>query len=130
MREFKEGGYPEEKYPRVKGGSFGEWVKAIKGEGPEPGANFDFASPFTETMLLGTLVPAWYLPAVLGLSIGLCFAGAPLGDWAERRFGKKDPGPYVLDEVAGYLVPVVRHPQTLAGAAAGEGPGRVGYPSG
>jgi predicted dehydrogenase len=55
MRSFKEGGYPPEKYPRIKDGPFGEWVRAVKGEGPEPGANFDFASPFTETMLLGAL---------------------------------------------------------------------------
>ncbi len=55
MKAFKEGGYPPEKYPRINGGPFAEWVRAIKGEGPEPGANFDFASPFTETLLLGAL---------------------------------------------------------------------------
>lgn len=56
MRAFKEAGYPEQKYERIQGGPFIEWIKAIKGEGPEPGANFDFASPFTVTMLLGVLV--------------------------------------------------------------------------
>ncbi|MEM0913861.1 MAG: Gfo/Idh/MocA family oxidoreductase [Planctomycetota bacterium] len=56
MRAFKEAGYPEEVYPRIKGGPFTEWIKAIKGEGPEPGANFDFAAPFTVTQLLGALV--------------------------------------------------------------------------
>jgi len=30
--------------------------------------------------------------------------GRPLGGWAEKRAGKKDPGFYVLDEVIGYLV--------------------------
>ncbi|MGJ8653102.1 MAG: Gfo/Idh/MocA family protein [Opitutaceae bacterium] len=55
MRAFKADGYPDEKYPRIKNGPFGEWIDAIKGDGPEPGANFDFASPFTETMLLGVL---------------------------------------------------------------------------
>ncbi|MEM9419295.1 MAG: Gfo/Idh/MocA family oxidoreductase [Planctomycetota bacterium] len=55
-RAFKEAGYPEEVYPRIKGGPFGEWLRAIKGNGPEPGANFDFASPFTVTQLLGALV--------------------------------------------------------------------------
>ncbi len=39
---FKAAGYPEEKYPRIKGGA-------------EPGANFDYASPFTEIMLLGII---------------------------------------------------------------------------
>ncbi|MGJ8640054.1 MAG: Gfo/Idh/MocA family oxidoreductase [Opitutaceae bacterium] len=55
MREFKKAGYPAEKYPRLRGGPFKEWVNAIKDDGPEPGANFDFASPFTEVMLLGVL---------------------------------------------------------------------------
>lgn len=55
MKAFKEGGYPPEKYPRVKGGPVEEWIRACKNEGPEPGANFDYASPFTETYLLGVL---------------------------------------------------------------------------
>jgi len=55
MKAFKEAGYPAKKYPRIKGGPFGEWIRAVKGEGPEPGANFDFAAPFTEMMLLGVL---------------------------------------------------------------------------
>ncbi|MEN8662253.1 MAG: Gfo/Idh/MocA family protein [Lentimonas sp.] len=55
MRAFKTAGYPEEQYPRIKGGPFKEWTQAIQGDGPEPGANFDFAAPFTETMLLGVL---------------------------------------------------------------------------
>ncbi|MGZ0655455.1 Gfo/Idh/MocA family oxidoreductase [Coraliomargarita sp. W4R53] len=55
MREFKANGYPEQKYPRVKAGPFAEWVRAIKGEGPESGANFDYASRFTEMMLIGAL---------------------------------------------------------------------------
>jgi predicted dehydrogenase len=55
MKSFKEEGYPPEKYPRIEGGPFAEWTRAIKGDGPEPGANFDFAAPFTEMMLLGVL---------------------------------------------------------------------------
>ena len=55
MVAFKEAGYPAEKYPRVTAdGPVGEWMEAIKG-GPEPGSNFDYASPFTETNLLGVL---------------------------------------------------------------------------
>lgn len=30
-----------EKYPRVAGGPFREWTRAIKGEDPEPGSNFE-----------------------------------------------------------------------------------------
>ncbi|VGO19026.1 Gfo/Idh/MocA family protein [Pontiella sulfatireligans] len=52
--EFKAAGYPDEKYPRIKGGPILELVNAIKG-GPEPGANFDYAAPFTEIMLLGII---------------------------------------------------------------------------
>ncbi len=56
MIDFKKAGYPEEKYPRVKAdGPVGEWILASKGEGPEPGSNFDYASRFTETHLLGVL---------------------------------------------------------------------------
>ncbi|TYA74653.1 Gfo/Idh/MocA family protein [Seonamhaeicola marinus] len=55
MMAFEAEGFPKEKYPRVKGGPFVEWIRAIKGEGPEPGANFDYAAPFTVMMLLGVL---------------------------------------------------------------------------
>lgn len=55
MRAFRDADFPPEVYPRIKGGPFKEWIAAIKGDGPEPGANFDFAAPFTEMMLLGVL---------------------------------------------------------------------------
>jgi hypothetical protein len=56
MIAFKEAGFPAEKYPRVKAdGPIGEWIQAIKGEGPEPGANFDYAAPFAETTCLGVM---------------------------------------------------------------------------
>ncbi len=55
QRHMKEQGVPEQVYPRLKGGPFAEWVSAIKGEGPEPGANFEFSARFTETCLLGAL---------------------------------------------------------------------------
>ncbi|MEM7146454.1 MAG: Gfo/Idh/MocA family oxidoreductase [Verrucomicrobiota bacterium] len=56
MIDFKNSGFPEEKFARVKAdGPVGEWIEAIKGEGPEPGSNFDYAAPFTETHLLGVL---------------------------------------------------------------------------
>lgn len=38
----------------------------------------------------------------------LCVAGVALGGWAERHYRLKDPGPFVLDEVAGYLVALLR----------------------
>lgn len=63
---------------------------------------------------LGGLAVAWALPerwdfrlAALGAAILVFLAGWPLGNWAERRYGRKDPGVFVLDEVVGYLVAVI-----------------------
>ena len=55
MRALNKAGLPAEKYPRVKGGPVEEWVRAVKGEGPTPGSNFDYAAPMTEVMLLGVI---------------------------------------------------------------------------
>ena len=46
---------PEETIPRVAGGPFREWLRAIKGEGPEPGSNFSYSSKLTEIILLGVI---------------------------------------------------------------------------
>lgn len=54
MRELNKMKLPE-KYPRVQGGPVEEFVRAIKGEGPTPGSNFDYAAPMTEIMLLGII---------------------------------------------------------------------------
>jgi len=45
---------PAPSIPRVQGGPFVEWARACKG-GPTPGSHFDYAGPFTETVLLGVL---------------------------------------------------------------------------
>lgn len=55
MRELNKLKIPE-KYPRIKGGPVKEFVRAVKGEGPTPGSNFDYAAPLTEVMLLGIIV--------------------------------------------------------------------------
>lgn len=46
---------PKETYPRVKGNHQQEWVDAIKGDGPTPGSNFDYASGLTEMTILGVI---------------------------------------------------------------------------
>jgi predicted dehydrogenase len=46
---------PTPTLPRVAGGPFREWLRAIKGEGPEPGSHFDYAAKLTEIILLGVL---------------------------------------------------------------------------
>jgi phosphatidylglycerophosphatase A len=62
----------------------------------------------------GALAVAWgltyltpsvpYAAAALPIVLITLALGIPLGDWAERRYGKKDPSPFVLDEVMGYFV--------------------------
>lgn len=34
----------------------------------------------------------------------VCIISVPLGNWAEKYWQRKDPKPFVLDEVAGYLL--------------------------
>jgi predicted dehydrogenase len=46
---------PEPSIPRIEGGPQQEWIRAIKGDGPEPGSNFDYAADLTEVSLLGAL---------------------------------------------------------------------------
>lgn len=46
---------PPASIPRVPGGPFREWLRAIKGEGPEPGSNFIYSAKLTEIILLGVL---------------------------------------------------------------------------
>lgn len=46
---------PKETIKRVEGGPFREWIRAIKGTGPEPGSNFSYSSRLTEIILLGVL---------------------------------------------------------------------------
>lgn len=46
---------PKASIPRVSGGPFREWLKAIKGDGPEPGSNFGYSAKLTEIILLGVL---------------------------------------------------------------------------
>jgi phosphatidylglycerophosphatase A len=61
------------------------------------GVAIAFALSYTENFLLWTLLTCVILYAI----------GRPLGEWAEKWAGKKDPGIYVLDEVIGYLVTVL-----------------------
>lgn len=54
--------------------------------------------------LVGWTWPAHYLGLLILLTVVMSFLGALAGRWAERRYGRKDPGQFVLDEVVGYLV--------------------------
>jgi predicted dehydrogenase len=44
-----------DRLPEVGDGPIEEWIRAIKGEGPMPLSNFDYAVPLTEMVLLGAL---------------------------------------------------------------------------
>ncbi|HOX38038.1 MAG TPA: phosphatidylglycerophosphatase A [Candidatus Brocadiia bacterium] len=50
---------------------------------------------------------------LIALFVVTCVVGLRLGGLAEKDFGEKDPGQFVLDEVAGYLLVVImyRHGQ-------------------
>ncbi|MHC4957298.1 MAG: phosphatidylglycerophosphatase A family protein [Planctomycetota bacterium] len=58
------------------------------------------------------LVPAGLVTQVyLGVAAAVVFlVGVPLGNAAEKEMGGKDPGAFVVDEVAGYLVALLGHP--------------------
>ncbi|MBN2452060.1 MAG: Gfo/Idh/MocA family oxidoreductase [Lentisphaeria bacterium] len=51
MQEFER---PPKTLPRSPG-LYREWILACKGEGPAPGANFDYAGPLSEMVLMGNL---------------------------------------------------------------------------
>ncbi|GMW00819.1 MAG: dehydrogenase [Candidatus Hydrogenedentota bacterium] len=46
---------PEPTIPRLKGSHYMDWLGAIRGEKEHAGSHFDYAGPFTETVLLGNL---------------------------------------------------------------------------
>lgn len=52
---------------------------------------------------LGTAAHPYFLPA---LALVFALACVAYGPWAERFYGRKDPAPFVIDEVAGYLLAV------------------------
>ncbi len=53
---------PPKTIPRVRGGPFREWTAAIKGDGPEPGSNFDYSAGLTEMSLVGVLAQRFSTP--------------------------------------------------------------------
>ncbi len=72
---------------------------------------------------LGGVAIAWLLSGTRWFSVWALLACAvlyavsqPLGSWAEKYAGKKDPGIFVIDEVIGYLLTVwwMQGPSLLA----------------
>ena len=56
-------------------------------------------------LLLPEAVP--YGLVSIGLTAIFFVIGVPLGFWAERHYGVKDPSPFVLDEVMAYFIPLI-----------------------
>jgi len=54
---------PPATLPRLKGGHFDDWLRAIR-EGGKAGADFDYSAPLTEAVLLGTLAQRTGKPIV------------------------------------------------------------------
>jgi phosphatidylglycerophosphatase A len=76
---------------------------------------------------LGGVLIAWLLrdtawfPLWIGLAALILYvATVPLGPWAERYAGRKDPGIFVVDEVIGYLITIawMKGPSPVALAVA------------
>jgi len=59
---------------------------------------------------------AWTSVAIACLALAI---GIPAASRAERYYGKKDPGPVVIDEVSGYFLTVALAPATVGTAIAG-----------
>ena len=79
---------------------------------------------------LGGVALAWLIAQVgvprfgwhVGLAAGITGAvvlliGIALGGWAERYYGFKDPKPFVIDEVLGYLIALLRVKDGVPGVA-------------
>lgn len=82
-----------------------EWIVTFFGAGKAPLAPGTFGSLATGALLL--LLHLWFNTFVafqitlLALMILASAAAVALGPWAIAHYGRKDPGPFVLDEVAG-----------------------------
>lgn len=82
-------------------------VVTALGLGRLPVAPGSWASAGATVVYLGLAqaVPGTWRAAVLAAAVVLCMVlGVGLGPWAEAHYGRKDPRPFVLDEVAGQWV--------------------------
>jgi len=82
-------------------------IATFFGIGGVPGPAGTYASAVTAALALGAyeLGAAWWGLAAAAAAV-TCVAIA-LGQSAEKDFGRKDPRPFVLDEVAGMLIAAI-----------------------
>jgi phosphatidylglycerophosphatase A len=89
------------------------------------GVGYSPIAPGTAGSLAGLIVYAIFRAAGVGpigegiALVVICLAGAWSGTLAERHFGTTDPGPGVIDEVAGMLITLYLLPATWMIAGAG-----------
>jgi phosphatidylglycerophosphatase A len=59
-------------------------------------------------VLIDLLAPLQFqTPLIAAVLVATCIISVALGKWAERRWNKKDPRHFVLDEHAGFLLTVL-----------------------
>jgi phosphatidylglycerophosphatase A len=87
------------------------------------GAGYAPVAPGTFGSAVGLLVYAltWRWPASwqIALVAGITVVGVVVSDIAARHFGQPDPGPVVIDEVAGQLVTLLLTGAGVIGAIGG-----------
>lgn len=97
---------------RSKGRPLPLWIVTLGGAGMLPKAPGTYGS-FVATVLVGLVF--WVTgPSNLVLVIGLVVFSAlcvPLGEWSQGFYGRKDPGPCVLDEAAGICLTLLYLPR-------------------
>ncbi|HUX00939.1 MAG TPA: phosphatidylglycerophosphatase A [Phycisphaerae bacterium] len=79
-------------------------VGSLFGIGYLAGLSGTYASAVTAGLLLAAFylgAPLWAAAAAAAAAVAV---GIPVAGWFERRLGRKDPRPFVLDELAGMLI--------------------------
>jgi len=76
------------------------------GHAPVASGTFGTLGGVAIAAVVGWTWPQHYLVLILGLMIVISLLGVACGRWSEHKWGRKDPGQFVIDEVAGYLVAV------------------------
>ena len=80
------------------------WIGTCLGVGHLPGPSGTYVSAIGAGLLVAAFylgAPAW---AVVAAAAAVTVLGIPMAAWFERRLARKDPHPFVLDELAGMLV--------------------------
>jgi len=91
-----------------------EWIVTFFGAGKSPIAPGTVGSLLTSALLFaafqGIHTSLWFNLLLIAGMILASIAAVMLGPWAIGHFGRKDPGPFVLDEVAGVCLTMLLLP--------------------